>query len=415
MNQLVAWLAPTRLGAEILQTPRQGHADLIGRAAHAANFLVVAHVLTQKPYAALLGKATRVTRVVGAVAPGQFGFTVYSDSAAERQKTFNLPSRLAAYEALYDDVLLTLQPVLNITASGTRPAHFSTVVQNAGPISVALFSSALRHRIPWAPGDPDDRVAYMWWFITVEPHQHAAATQLVQNVASLAARFIYTRGLMIAETRQQRTHYHGILWCAVAVTPTFIRTRLAQAAQLIKLEPLRMGSAAAYNYIVNQQMAGVWYWPQPAVVHRLSTSQCTFQAMLARPGPQSARQWYVAFDTAVREGTPWYTMKAVSVAMPNARVRAGLRLKSRTAAVAVTRTWPLAAPTYTRTQWPAIAQAYVRMYGYGAFRFWSHDIRRWAGQPVIITDTDADHAAAQHYLSQRTWPITHVILIGPDP
>jgi hypothetical protein len=375
--------------------------------------MVVLHLLTQQPYAALLGDTTLAPFLEAAVAPGQFGFTVYADTAEQRQATNGLASRLAAYEALYADVLTSLGPVATLRRWGTPTAI--AVCAQAGPISVALFNSPLRHRIPWAPGDPRDRLAYMWWFITVEPPFHDAAKRYVEDVAGMAARFVYTRGLMTAETRQQRTHYHGILWCAIAVTRAYVRACLGQQAQLIKIEPMRTGPAAAYTYIVNQQLTGVWYWPQPSIALWLRTSQCAFQAQLARPGPRSARQWQATFDVAVAQGTPWYTMKSATNALPCARVRAGLRLKSRAAAIIVTRTWQITLATYTATDWAAQGYQMAVEYGIGAFRQWSHDVRRWAGQPVIITYTDAEDAAAQAYLSGRGWPISHIIRILPDP
>jgi hypothetical protein len=407
MQAILDTLSATRVGAEILGNPQGGGTALVGRHAHMANFIVVLHLLSGRPYAALLGDHALVPALEAAVDTGGFHFTVYADSARDRQHMRGLPTRLAAYESLYAGVLPGLRASANL---GRSPAP-AAVCASAARISVELFCSPLRRVLPWAAGAPGDRTAYMWWFITVAPVYHRHARAAATDLAGMAAQFVCARGLMMAEALQQRAHWHGIMWTAVAVTPAYVAHRLGRRADIFSFEPMRTSPAAAYAYILNQANA-VSFWPRDSVAERMRTSQCAFQSRLAERGVYGTEKWETVLDHAVRDGTPWYSMKGVVPDPPGMRTRARLRALSRTVALAVARTWPLETLEYDRATWEREGHRLGSWYGACASRLWAHGMSRWAGQPLILTDTreDYDHACA--VLRAGTWAVTHVILIS---
>jgi hypothetical protein len=404
-------LACTRAGAEMVGYSTDPRVDLVGVRARVANYVVVVHVLTGVPYDTLLGDDAACDAIEAATDARGFCFTLYADSARQCMEREHLRTLVEAYESLYSPALHAL-PIVQRLPTPPTPAD---VHGAAAAISRALFASTLRRQLPWAPFHGKDTVAYMWWFLTVEPRNSDAASRFLgENAQGLATTLALSRGVLVSRAFQERDHFHGIVWFAVAVTRDYVANVLGDQAAIVKLEPMRTGPAAAYAYIANQQLGLYSCWPDANMANAMRTSQCTFQARLAGTPGRGELEWRDAVELAAREGTPWYTMRSVLAEKPNVRRRAQLRNLSRERALGVTRTWTIKEDIVAIDDWTAYAESLVLTFGFGCTREFPQGAERWAGQPVLITHTRDDYDRARQWATRRSWPITHVVLVHND-
>lgn len=77
-------------------------------------------------------------------------------------------------------------------------------------MSDQLYRSSLRGSLKWIPHSHEDRIAYNWWFSTIDDMFEGRLRQLVEDIDAFAKYLQSVRGIVAIECHQRVNHLHAL-------------------------------------------------------------------------------------------------------------------------------------------------------------------------------------------------------------
>ena len=397
-------LRQSRIGVDILGAGGvpTGPA-LVGRPAWLTNYIIIIHVLSGTPYAALIDTDAKCHSLLADVNENRFHFSVPTALVDDWVRRNGPCTRLAAYEQMYTQVFSTEGPF----AVGFGHHSYFHLRGSAQRVNRILYRSVLRRIIPWAQHNAEDPLAYAWWFVTVPRHMRLPFEGLLANPQTLAFALLYTEAFIFAKCSQDVEHYHGIIQMGIPVTVRYMNAKFSNYPG-VDVEPIRASPVASFRYVENQR-TGEWVaWPGAQVVPRLANHECAFQRKVLTGHP---KPWRLAIPEMLRQGTPWYVIRN-ACPRQSATNRNAFRRASTRVAEGKHRTWQVAYTALAGRDMPDFLERVVHIFGYNSIRAYASDsISRWCGQPVIVSFTQRDNDYAVAWMQRTGCRVAHLFHI----